>query len=555
MSIRLPIAAAFGLIFNFPVSASEPLDQLWKQATETATTEADEIETAIIFGSAKEGRLRSYFSTPTGEQSIYRIGSLTKILTALSVEKLFEDRRVDRNATISRWLPDLLNADSITFDHLIRHTSGIPDYIRIGQIDGVEQYSPEFMAKDMSSKEVIGIFERALPDFEPGSSWSYSNSNYSTLGYLLEEISGQSGIEFLRQELFPDLELSTLRRSTFAQHGELLGHRLQENAVIKEPRRNLSQVFGSGDLAMSIEDFESILNELLKRDSFLAAASADPELSVDLENPHEYVAANVRAGFYRTNYQGTLICAHRGASPGFTCLAMIAPAFKEYLVAFTNLDDANFRDAERFFRQALSSPEIDHGFSYKIPKKDRSAYAGAYQILNHGSAILELDDHGDLVASTHDVSPRKVEFASPDFARIQMSEAVDVFIRFVRDSNDAIAGALFERKSHEMFGFRKPYRSDKFEVKQDWLPPRLFTGTYRIEGSGHRVKVQLAPDGEALIGRLGIAPPVRLLQSGQYQFTSPVAGLEVSFGIDPRTSKMIAKVLRGENQYLARREE
>ena len=88
----------------------------------------------------------------------------------------------------------------ITVEHLLTHTSGIKDYT------GSKDFK-ETMAKDVSVDELIDEFKSAPLQFEPGSKFAYSISNYFLLGAIIERLSGQSYASFMADHLFEPLGL------------------------------------------------------------------------------------------------------------------------------------------------------------------------------------------------------------------------------------------------------------------------------------------------------------------------------------------------------------
>lgn len=133
--------------------------------------------------------------TPLTEDSIFLIGSVAKTLTAAAVMKLKEQRKLNLDDAVTKYLPEL-SYKNVTLRHLLAHTSGL-----------VEYQAPEIIkviaGKGASNAELVGVFARLNPklEFEPGSKWRYSNTNYILLALVVEKASGASFSEFVGKNI------------------------------------------------------------------------------------------------------------------------------------------------------------------------------------------------------------------------------------------------------------------------------------------------------------------------------------------------------------------
>lgn len=137
-------------------------------------------------------------NTPTTK---FRLGSISKQFTAAAI-LLLEDRdKLKVDDLVKKHLPDAPPAwDKVTIFHLLTHTSGIPSFTAFPDY-------PSLQALATFPKELVRRFRDKPLDFEPGEKWSYSNSGYALLGYLIERISGEGYSDFLRKNVFEPLEM------------------------------------------------------------------------------------------------------------------------------------------------------------------------------------------------------------------------------------------------------------------------------------------------------------------------------------------------------------
>ena len=113
------------------------------------------------------------------------VGSVTKFFVAVVVLQLAEEGRIDLDARIDRFLPDLADADRITPRQLLQHTSGLNEYINDPTVraDATHVGAPS---------ELIAVAEAAGRVGEPGGPHHYSNTNYIVLGEIIEQVTGHS---------------------------------------------------------------------------------------------------------------------------------------------------------------------------------------------------------------------------------------------------------------------------------------------------------------------------------------------------------------------------
>jgi D-alanyl-D-alanine carboxypeptidase len=115
----------------------------------------------------------------------YRIGSITKGFVSTVVLQLVAERRLSLDDTVEQWLPGVVpNGAAITVRELMNHTSGLYDYVDapfyIGLLrDPLKTWRP---------LELVGLAVAHPPEFAPGTSWSYSNTNYIVLGLIVAAV-------------------------------------------------------------------------------------------------------------------------------------------------------------------------------------------------------------------------------------------------------------------------------------------------------------------------------------------------------------------------------
>jgi CubicO group peptidase (beta-lactamase class C family) len=132
---------------------------------------------------------------PNTAQSRFHIASVTKAFTAAAILLLEERGMLSTGDAVAKYLPDYPNGQKLRLEHLLKHTSGIPN---LGN-------QPEWAREERMShsiEDLVGLFKDLPLEFDPGSNERYSNSNYNLLALILEKVSGQSYESFLRDNIF-----------------------------------------------------------------------------------------------------------------------------------------------------------------------------------------------------------------------------------------------------------------------------------------------------------------------------------------------------------------
>lgn len=139
--------------------------------------------------------------------TVFDAGSLGKIFTAMSVTLLAQEGRLDLDAGVRRYLPELPPAyEPVTLRHLLHHSGGTGDY------------SGELLFGGVNFEDVSGndeamrtIMRRDALNFRPGERYEYSNSGYFLLGRVVEKVSGKTLAQFEKERIFAPLGMTHTR--------------------------------------------------------------------------------------------------------------------------------------------------------------------------------------------------------------------------------------------------------------------------------------------------------------------------------------------------------
>jgi D-alanyl-D-alanine carboxypeptidase len=264
----------------------------------------------------------------------YCIGSVSKQFMAGAMLLLVQDGKLSLDDKVGRYLPNLTRANEITIRQLLSHTSGYQDYYPL-------DYVAPFMQKPVTADEILKTWAGKTLDFDPGTRWQYSNTNYVAAGRILERVTGKSLSAFLQARIFGplgmrgviDLDEKPLAESDAAGHTRFgLG---PARPVAPEGH---GWLFAAGELAMTAQDLARWDVSLIEH-KLLTPRSLDTMMTpVRLANgaPTGYAL-----GVGVSDANGHPRLAHGGAVSGFVSLNTVWPDAKAAVVVFANMDGSS----------------------------------------------------------------------------------------------------------------------------------------------------------------------------------------------------------------------
>ncbi len=178
--------------------------------------------------------------TPATTNTKYRIGSISKMFTATMIFQLIQEGKIKLTTTLETFFPNLPNAKKITISNLLNHRSGLHNFT---QDTGYNTW----MIQPKSHDEMLAAISKHKVDFEPNEKFSYSNSNYVVLGYIIEKISKLSYAKNLAQRITSKIGLSNtfVGSKTNIKNNESLSY-LFINNWKQEPETDMSIPGGAG---------------------------------------------------------------------------------------------------------------------------------------------------------------------------------------------------------------------------------------------------------------------------------------------------------------------
>jgi len=317
---RIAILLVLSLFFALRTSAQFS-DELYKQIDQSVKEfyEGKKFNGTVLVAKKGEILYKNGFGYASVEKKIqnnestgFLIGSATKSFTAIAVMQCLEKGLLNLNTPVRNYIPELTGeAGELTLHYLMKNSSGLP--VHLNRITELEY-------RDISSKELIELYNTIKLSFKPGAKYEYSNLNYQLCAMVVERVSGLSYIEYMNQFIFTPLEMN---QSGIQRTNDLIAHRatgyeMEDGKLSPSAKNHLAYAMGGGDIYSTVLD-------LLKWDQGLYGKGLLNQKSLDLlfdGTPGQYEGYGY--GFkikpYKRNSEaeGKLV-RHGGSMYGFIC--------------------------------------------------------------------------------------------------------------------------------------------------------------------------------------------------------------------------------------------
>jgi CubicO group peptidase (beta-lactamase class C family) len=383
-------------------------------------------------------------------ESLFRIGSITKPITATAILMLAEAGGLSLDQTIDRWYPNMPNAERITVEHLLTHTSGLASYTDQPEFqEHVESYiSPADLEARIAALE---------PVFEPGSSWAYCNSGYFLLGRIVKKVSGSSLEAFLQEYLFTphDMVRSSIydNREEILRRDEALGYAWNGKAYERAMDWDMSWAGGAGAIQSTVGDLHRFAHAWfggkLIGETLMEAATQPVEIG---GVPAAAIGNGYGYGWALGSFRGEPYIWHSGGLHGFVSQLAYFPRLDLYGVALMNALPSHGPEPQSLVSslieiaawQDLAPQESFRSLTdADLPLED---YVGRYGY--PGGAVMTVrTENGRLYAQLTGQQEFELHPRGEDefFWKV-----VEASILFVRDAEGRVSGGLHRQGGTEM---------------------------------------------------------------------------------------------------------
>jgi CubicO group peptidase (beta-lactamase class C family) len=309
---------------------------------------------------------------PVTQDTVFRVGSITKTFTAIAVMQLWEQGLVDLDAPANQYLrafqlvPAKASFRPATVRHLLTHTAGVGYWRRLADLLRPGVGSGD-RAGRAGASPLAEYYRKGLPvEVEPGTKWAYSNHGFAALGQLVEDVSGQPLDHYLRQHVFAPLGMdhTDLVRSERVRPGLATGYVLRAHGLKPVADREVPTP-GGGAAYSTTADLARYVAALLHGGAKEHGAVLKPETLAWMFQPHFQPDPRVPGmglGFELVEESGHVTVAKTGLLSGFHSAMVLAPDAEVGVVVLTNTGGLDGRGvaeplAAALLRRLLGLPD------------------------------------------------------------------------------------------------------------------------------------------------------------------------------------------------------
>ena len=289
-----------------------------------AVVQDGQLAYARAFGSSNIER-----NQPATNQTRYAVGSISKQFTAAALLLAQEQGKLSIDDPVAKYFPHLTRAREVTIRELLSHTSGYEDY-------APQDYIIPAWTKPTTPQAVMDTWAKKPLNFDPGTRWQYSNTNYVIAGSILEKVTGQSLVAFLQEHIFKPLGMSSVDDWAAPDDLEAAAYtRYALGPPRPVAREGYGWYFAAGELSMTPSDLAKWDIALLQRRILSPASYKEFTAEVKLKNG---TSTHYALGLFLGEMNGTPMWQHSGEVSGFLASNSVFPEKNAAVIVLSNED-------------------------------------------------------------------------------------------------------------------------------------------------------------------------------------------------------------------------
>lgn len=321
------------------------------------------------------------YQIPIQKDTKFPIGSITKQFTAAAILMLEEQGKLNTTDYIGAYLSDFPKEKYlVTIEHLLLHTSGIPDFPRVQEIR-------KQMRNNLSPEDIIEIIKKEPLNFEAGTSMRYSNTGYLLLGMIIEKIANQTYAEFLKENIFQSLKMSN---TTLSHYEDIIPNRATGYSEDYNDELINATYHTSSHAAGAIVSTPTDLNRWI---TALRGSKLLNEKSLK-KMFHNYTLTNGKNiglgyGWEINEIADNPTFEHSGFEPGYKCNSVYIPSEELYIIVLQNNE---YGSPTPFMLQAaamcINQPYPNEVSAISFSKEKHQKFVGTYKFENEEERII-----------------------------------------------------------------------------------------------------------------------------------------------------------------------
>lgn len=269
-------------------------------------------------------------SRPADAQTRYAVGSISKQFTAAAILLIAQEGKLSLDDKVAKYFPDLTRANEITIRELLSHTSGYEDY-------APQDYMIPEWTKPNSPEAILDQWAKKPLDFDPGTKWQYSNTNFVLAGRIFEKASGQPLMAFLSQKIFQPLGMQSAGDCSVDKRPEdaVAYTRYALGPARPALREGPGWYFAAGELCMTPSDLAKWDIAFLNKRILSAGSYREFTSEVRLANGD---ATHYALGLHVGEFDSIPVISHGGEVSGFLASNSVYPTRDAAVVVLSNQD-------------------------------------------------------------------------------------------------------------------------------------------------------------------------------------------------------------------------
>ncbi len=314
------------------------------------------------------------YQAPNRVDTKFNLGSMNKMFTAVAIAQLAEQGKLAFDDPMSKHLPDYPNqavAEQVTIHHLLTHTAGLADYFN-------EQFIEASRARFRTIDDFLPLFVNEPLQFEPGSQWAYSNSNFMVLGAIVEAVSGENYFDYVREHIYQPASMVNTDAYELDQETPNLATGYTRPSGATEWQNNLFEhVIKGGPAGGGYSTVEDLLRfaQALNAHELLSAESTELVTSPKVRADGGY-EAHYSYGFMHETFNGYQRIGHSGGFPGINSELNIYPELGYVVAVMSNYDPPSANLVAARITKLLTGIEIPQPI--KLPAATLLPYSHVY---------------------------------------------------------------------------------------------------------------------------------------------------------------------------------
>ncbi len=363
---------------------AQPLEAVFRALTagqKTAVVAGVLLDDQVWYGASGSANLEK--RVPASPRTSFRMASITKTFTAVSVLQLVEEGKVSLDAEIQTYVPDFPRKSwPITVRQLLSHLGGISHYRGLPGEDRITRH--------LDTAQSLALFRDWELVAEPGTRFHYSSYGFNLLGAAIEGASGERYADYLQRHLFGPLGMSQSdverpeRRTPLWAQGYTLRRGFRERSVPID----ISSRFAGGGTRSTVVDLLRYARglfdgELVEPRSWRAMQT--------IQTTRDGVPTDYGLGFGAFPQRGRYVVTHQGGQPETSTLLLLVPSERFAIALASNLEDngALLSELATAAQELLLEGGVRRRTAYAPDPADALFLEGLSRLHSYGLALNE----------------------------------------------------------------------------------------------------------------------------------------------------------------------